>query len=74
MKTETDQTPVCMLQDATCFDERLLFHVITERYHFLVSCYFEIFSSAIVTFFETSVLKDVRILCHLHNNSAVPIP
>ena len=35
--------------------------VVTLRYH-------------IIVFFETNVLKEVRILSYIHNNSAVLIP
>ena len=50
---------------ATCFDVCFSFYVITGSRYF--------FNRHIVVFFETSVLKEVRILRYLHNNSVVLI-
>ena len=63
--------------DKTCFDECFLFHVINGRRYFFLKVYLycEIFSTAnVAVFFETSVLKEVRILRYLHYKSAVLIP
>ena len=65
------------LIDTTCFDEYcFLFHVITRRHYFYksLSLLWHFLNRHIVAFFETSVWKEIRILCYLHNNSAVLIP
>ena len=61
--------------DATCFNECFLFHVITGRRYFFQKFVVTVrfFQRHIVVFFGTSVLKKVRILRYLHNNSAVLI-
>ena len=61
--------------DATCFDECFLFHVIAGRRYFFSEIVVTVrfFNRHIVAFFETSVLKEVRILRYLHNNSVVLI-
>ena len=61
--------------DATYFDERFLFHVITGRRYFSksLSLPWDFLNRHIVVFFETSVLKEVRILRYFHNKCAVLI-
>ena len=61
--------------DATGFDECFLFHVMAGRRYFFSKFVVTVrfFSRHIVVFFETSVLKEVRILRYLRNNSAVLI-
>ena len=58
---------------ATCVDECFLFRVITGRRYFFLN--FVVTARVFQTpyCFETSVLKKVRILRYLHNNSAVLI-
>ena len=58
--------------DATCFDECFLFHVIAGRRYFFSEIVVTVrfFNRHIVAFFETSVLKEVRIL---RNNKVVLI-
>ena len=61
--------------DATCFNECFWFHVITwRRYFCCLLLLWDFFNYHIVIYFETSALKEVRILCYLHNNSTVLIP
>ena len=63
--------------DGTCFDECFLFHVIIGRRSFYsksLSLLLDFFNLHIVIFFETNVLKEVRVLRYLHNNDAVLIP
>ena len=50
--------------DATCFDECFLFHVVTGRYYFWQKFFVTLrsFQQPFVAFFQTSVLKQVRIL------------
>ena len=59
--------------DATCFDECFLFHVISGTRYFSksLSLLWDFFNQ--MFFFETNVLKEVRALRYLHNNSAVLI-
>ena len=61
--------------DTTCFDECFLFHLITGVIVFCksLSLLWDSSSRHIVAFFETSVLRKVRILCYLNSNSAVLI-
>ena len=61
--------------DATCFDECFLFHVIAGRRYFFSEFVttVRLFNRHIVVFFETSVLKEARILLYLENNSIVLI-
>ena len=56
-------------------DECFLFHVIAGRRIFSqnLSLLWDFFNPHIVIFFETSVLKEVRILRYHHNNSVVLI-
>ena len=50
-----------------CFDECFLFHVIIERHYFLYKFIVtqRFFAATMLLFFETSVLKQLRILCPL---------
>ena len=61
--------------DATYFDERFLFHVITGRRYFSKSLLlpWDFLNRHIVAFFEKSVLKEVRILRYFHNKCTVLI-
>ena len=56
--------------DTTCFDKCFLFHLITGRRYFSksLSLLWNICNLHIVVFFESGVLKEVRILRYLHNN------
>ena len=56
--------------DTTCFGECFLLRVITGRHCFLYKP--EVWCNRQVTAsFETSILKEVRILYYLHNNIAM---
>ena len=60
-----------VIEDATCFGEFFSLNVITGSHHFFIKvCHgFKIFfNHHIAAFFETSALKEVRILrCVIHN-------
>ena len=59
--------------DATCFDECFLFQLENVIFSKSLSLLWDFFNHHIVVFFETSVLKEVRILRYLHNKSVVVI-
>ena len=65
-------SPVYVI-DAICFDDCFLFQLEDVIFSKSLSLLLDFFDHHIVVFFETSVLKEVRLLHYLHNNSAMLI-
>ena len=62
--------------DVNCFDECILFQVISGRHYFFeksLSVLWDFFNCRIVVFFETSVLNEVRILNYLRKKQSSAI-